>query len=151
MTTVPPSYAAPNAPPAQPPKSKWGCGRIALVGCSILTVIGVIGCAALLVLYLGMVKSTGAYKDARDRAVHDPRVIAALGNPVKAGWWVTGSVNIDDKGGFARIEFPISGSKAGGKVEAHATHDTDNWKFVRLIVHPDSGPDIDLLNPPAVP
>ena len=116
MTAAAPQYIPPQQPGQQPPPQKSGCLKWFLIGCSALIVLGIAFVAVLVFVVFGAIKSTDAYKGARDRAVNDPRVIAALGSPVETGWWVKGSVNVDNDGGHANITFPISGPKGKGTI-----------------------------------
>ena len=143
-----------NVPPQQPqpqpqqPQQKSGCLKWLLIGCSALFILGCAAAVVLVLFVFGAIKSTDVYKGARDRAINDPRVIAALGTPIETGWWVSGSVNVNTTdGGHANIKFPISGPKNKAKVEAVATIDpsTGKWVYTRLMVLPDGGPPIDLL------
>lgn len=134
-------------PPQQPaqPSSSSGCLKIGLIGCAVLCVIGVVAVAVLVIFVLGMVKSTDAYKGARDRVIHDPRVVERLGAPVETGWWVKGSVNVKDHQGDANITFPIHGPKGAATVYAVAERQGNRWQYNELRVATDSGPPIDLL------
>jgi len=145
MTAAAPQYIPPQPQNAPVPKQRSGCLKWALIGCSAVFVLGVVLCAVLVVVVFGAIKSTDAYKGARDMAVHDPRVVAAIGSPIETGWWVMGSVNVDMNGGHADIKFPISGPKGHAKVEAIATRGADKWVYSKLLVTPDGGPPIDLL------
>jgi len=145
MTAAAPQYIPPQAAGQQPPPQKSGCLKWLAIGCSVIFVIGIACVAVLVFVVFGAIKATDAYKNAVDRAISDPRVIAALGSPVEPGWWVKGSVNVDNDGGHANISFPISGPKGKAMVEAVATRNVDKWVYTKLQVHPDGGPPIDLL------
>jgi hypothetical protein len=141
------TYTPPPPPGAVPPPKKGGCLKWALIGCLAAIVIGLLGIAAIVIVVFGAIKSTDAYKGARDQAQRDPRVIEALGTPIESGIWVMGNVNVDTNGGNADFEFPISGPKSPAKVHAIATRDTSGWHYSLLTVTPRSGPPIDLLKP----
>lgn len=145
MTAAAPQYIPPQPQGMQPPQQKSGCLKWFLIGCSVLFVLGAAFLAVLVFVVFGAIKSTDAYKGARDKATHDPRVIAALGSPVEAGFWVSGSANVDTNGGHADFKFPISGPKGKGTVEAVATREPDKWVYTKLMAYPDGGPPIDLL------
>ena len=144
MTTNTPP---PPVPGVVPPPKKGGCLKWGLIGCLVALVIGVLGIAAIVVIVFGAIKSTDAYKGARDQAQRDPRVIAALGTPIETGIWVAGNVNVDNNGGNADFTFPIHGPKGEAKVHAVATRDTSGWHYSLLTVAPRNGPAIDLLKP----
>ena len=149
------NYAPPPPPPpqgtyvpppqGQPPAQKSGCGKIACIGCSILAILGIIGCIVLGVVVVGAMKSTDAYKEARDRAIHDPRVIELLGSPVEPSMFAWGSVHVDNDGGKASIFFPISGPKGKAIVHAEATRGVNGWTYSELTVQQKNAT-IDLLH-----
>lgn len=169
MSSIPPSSIPPytqpqgsyNPPPpmtpagggAPQPAPKSGCGKIACVGCSILTVVGVVAVFCLVFFVFRLIKSSDVYREASDRAMRDPRVIAALGEPITTGFWVGGNVKIDNNRGTADFRFPISGPKGKAVVHAVAWRDEREWHYTTLRVRPDSGPSIDLSEPeaPATP
>ena len=143
MTAANPQYIPPQQPGQQPPpQQSSGCLKWTLIGCSVLLVLLVGGIAVFGYGVVTLMKKSDAYKGARDRAISDPRVTAALGAPVDTGWWVKGSLG--DKG--ASIDFPISGPKNKAIVTAVATlNDQGKWVYTQLQVKPDGGPPIDLL------
>ncbi len=130
--------------PQQPPKKGSGCGKIAAIGCVVIIVLCIIAGVVIALGVFTMIKKTDVYQQARDRACNDPRVIAALGEPVKPGFIVTGSVSVDTNGGKANVHFPIKGTKGSAKVDAEATYDGTKWTYSKLLVTPDNGPPIDL-------
>jgi ascorbate-specific PTS system EIIC-type component UlaA len=140
------SAVSPNASVTPPPKES-GCGKAVLIGCGIIAVLGVIVIAVILFGVFYAVHSTDVYKNARDKAINDPRVVAALGSPVEASWWVSGNVHVDNGAGEATLNFPISGPKAKAKVHAEATIEHGDWMYQRLVVTPETGPPIDVLHP----
>ncbi|MHC4199391.1 MAG: cytochrome c oxidase assembly factor Coa1 family protein, partial [Planctomycetota bacterium] len=60
---------------------------------------------------LTLMKSSGAYKVALARVKSHPKVTAALGTPVKEGWFLTGTVNVNGSGENADVSIPLSGPK----------------------------------------
>jgi hypothetical protein len=143
----PQSYQPPPPPQQPPQKSSSGCLKWGAIGCVVILLLGGAFIAVVVGIAFGAIRSTTVYKQARDRAVVDSRVAAALGTPVEAGWWVTGSVHEGNGTGGATIKFPISGPRGKATVDADATLERDSWTYTRLIVHPDHGADIDLLHP----
>lgn len=140
--TQPPQ--APQAPQPDAPPKKSGCAKYAVIGCIVVFLLFVIGCTAIFFVAETAVKSTDLYKGARDRAVNDPRVIAAIG-PSHAGWWVTGSVSTNEDEGSGNVRFPLEGTKGDATVRATATKRGETWEFSRIEVIPDHGAPIDLL------
>jgi len=117
------------------------------IGCVVIILLGAIAAVAVVGIAFGAIKHTDVYRHARDRATSDPRVIARLGPPVEAGWWVTGNVHTENSSGAATVKFPISGSRGKATVDADATLENGSWTYQRIVVHPDGGGDIDVLHP----
>src|SRR2546421_6722188 len=134
MTTVP--HVPPSAPPPQQPQTpkSSGCWKAVAIGCAVIALLGALACAALALIVFGAIKHTDVYRQARDRAVNDPRVIAKLGSPVESGWWVSGNVHTENSTGAATIKFPISGPRGKGMVWADATLEGGAWVYQRLVV-----------------
>ena len=79
------------------------------VGClgSLLVCAGGIG--AIVLIVFGAIKSSDAYTEALERATSNAAVQAALGTPIQAGWFPTGSINTSGSSGSADLAIPISG------------------------------------------
>jgi hypothetical protein len=155
MTVTPPpqpppysgSYTTPHTPGGQPPpKKSSGCGKIALIGCTVILALAIIFVGGLVFFVFGAIKRSDVYTEARNRAAADPRVIATLGEPINTGWWVSGSVHVDNGRGTADITFPIKGPKGEAKVHATASRDTSAWSYSQLTVTPEGGGQIDVLH-----
>src|SRR5437764_12200217 len=139
-------YTPPH--PGQPAQKKSsGCLKIFLIGCSVLIVLGVALVAVLVFIVFGAIKKTDAYKVALAKVKSDPRVIAALGEPVDAGFWVSGKMNINNGKGNADFTFPVSGPKGKATVHAVATTEGQGWQYETLDVTPSNGPPINVLSP----
>ncbi len=139
--------AIPQGPGIAPPPKNSGCLKWAAIGCAVVVMLGAVAMAGVVILVFGAIRSTDAYKDSLRRAQNDPRVIAAIGAPVKPGWYVTGNVNVNNADGTADINYPISGSRGEATVHVVATRSTSGWSYSRMTVDPDKGSSIDLLSP----
>ena len=139
------SYTPPGGAPPPPAKSS-GCWKALAIGCSIILVLGIAAVIAFVVLIVNVAKRSDVYREAFARASSDTRVIERLGTPIEKGWWVIGSVHIDNSEGEANLDFPISGPKGSARVHAVATFD-GNWKYTTLIVRPEGGREVDVLKP----
>lgn len=134
------------AEPAPPPPSSSSGFKIACGGCAALLLIGAACAAGFVVIMVAILKSNDAYRVARNKATTDPRVIAVLGAPIEPSLWVTGSVNTKNGAATAALVFEVKGPRGHATVTLDASHGAgENWKYQRLDVHPDRGPDIDLL------
>jgi len=98
-----------------------------------------------IVVVFGALKQSDVYKTAVSRAKSDPRVTAALGTPVKEGWYLSGNTNVNGGSGDADLSIPISGPKGKGTIYAVATKSAGEWTYSKLVVKIDStGETIDL-------
>jgi hypothetical protein len=132
-----------------PPKKSGGCWKWGAIGCLAVLVIAAIGAGAIVMIVFGAIKSSDVYRGALATAQRDPRVIEALGSPIKGGWWVTGNVGIHGGSGDANIEFSIEGPKGNARVHAVATRQISAWRYSELTVTPvapANSPPIDLLS-----
>ncbi|HUT60800.1 MAG TPA: cytochrome c oxidase assembly factor Coa1 family protein [Phycisphaerae bacterium] len=168
MTTPNPyqqvSPSQPPAPPGEPaggplpplperPRKSWmgrnwpwlvpvGClGSIAIVVVFIVSIVG---------LVFGMLKSNDAYKQGFAQASSHPVVIERLGEPIEAGWLVSGQINVSGGSGHANLSIPISGPKGGATVYVKATKSAGEWTLTCLVVKIDrTGERIELVTEPA--
>jgi hypothetical protein len=116
------------------------------VGC--LGVLAALAAFAGLVLTIAMgsVKATDAYREAVDRAKASPQVLAALGEPVKVGWFVSGKVNVSGPSGDAELSIPLSGPQGKGTLYATARKQAGRWRYEVLEVEVEGRKDrIDLM------
>ncbi len=104
-----------------------------------------IGCLSGLVLFVAFVvsialivfsamKSTDVYKGALTRAQAHPSVIEALGSPIKEGFLLSGSTNVNGASGEANLSIPISGPNGKGIIYVAATKSLGRWNYSGLIV-----------------
>lgn len=134
----------------QPKKKKrtglWiGCGLVALVLlCIAIVVAAATGIAATV---FGTIKSSDVYKQAMAEVGSHPEVAAALGEPVEAGWLVSGSISVENASGEASLAIPISGPKGKGTLYVEATKSAGVWTMDVMAVAVDGRPGrIDLLS-----
>ena len=115
----------------------------------ILVILAVIAIAVAGVFTV--IRKSQVFLDAMQRAQNDPRVVAALGEPVRPSWLVTGSVKTENDNGSADLSVGIEGSKQKGRLSIVATKVDGRWNYSTLRVTPDKGDPIDLLQPPNAP
>ncbi|HEY3052398.1 MAG TPA: cytochrome c oxidase assembly factor Coa1 family protein [Thermoanaerobaculia bacterium] len=140
--TKPPQMVPPQ--PAQPQKTS-GCWKWGAIGCAIVLVVIFAGIAGLVFFVFRVIRTTDVYTQALHRAQTSPAVISVLGEPIAAGWWVSGSVHVKNRNGEASITFPIFGPKGKARVHAEARGRDDIWTYSELTVKPERGPEIDLV------
>ena len=142
-------YTQPSGEPR--PRSWWSRNWkwVVPVGClTPLLLVG--GCVAGIVFFVfSAIKGTDLYEDAVVRAQNDPRVVEALGGPVEAGWWVTGSVNVEGHRGTADFSVPLLGTRKRGTLDVAGTRDGGEWNYSTLRVRVEDGPVIELIPAPA--
>jgi len=143
------------APPLQnAPRPGWWSRNwkwFVPVGC--LTVIAVFAAfiAVIVMVVVGSMKSSDAYKMAMEKAQTDPRVIERLGTPIEAGMFVGGSIKVEGTSGKADLTIPISGPKGEGAIYLDATKFAGDWTFNRLEVGFKGDPNRVNLLEPALP
>jgi len=120
---------------------KWfvptGCFTLLLLfGLFILLIFSVV---------LGSIKSSDAYKQAVARARANPTVVEELGTPIAEGYFVSGSINVQNDSGNADLQIPISGPKGKAVIHAVAVKSAGQWEYSRLTVAIEGQPELDLL------
>ncbi|HYY96856.1 MAG TPA: cytochrome c oxidase assembly factor Coa1 family protein [Pyrinomonadaceae bacterium] len=154
---VQPQYGGPYQPPPQQ-QGCWGRNWKWLVptGCFGLIVLVVAAVAAIFFFAVSAVKSSEVYQFALERARSNPQVVEELGEPIKDGWLVYGSVEMGLGGhGRANFQIPISGPKKSGTIYAEALKDPqvgEDWYYTTLAVEVEGRPDrVDLRSRPHAP
>lgn len=133
-----------NQQPLQPQKSS-GCLKWLAIGCVVAIALGAAGIGGVVYFVFGLIRSSDVYKEALQRARSNPQVVAALGQPIEPGWWVAGSINVENNSGQANFKFPIEGPNGEATVQVTATKKGSQWTYSELSVKPEKGPEIDLL------
>lgn len=109
---------------------KWFVPLVCLWGLAVLAA----SVALILYLVFGLLKTSDAYKDALARAKANPAVVAALGTPIEAGLFVSGSISVSGTSGDAELAIPISGPRGKGTVYVEARKSSGQWGFGKLVV-----------------
>jgi hypothetical protein len=79
-------------------------------------------------------KSADVYKGALARAQAHASVIEALGSPIKEGFLVSGSTNVNGASGETNLSIPISGPNGKGTIYVAASKSLGQWNYSGLIV-----------------
>ena len=95
----------------------------------LLLVIATAFVFGVLALVFGSMKASEPYKYALDLAQHSPAVIERLGEPIEAGMFVSGNIQVDLAGGHADLAIPISGPKGKGTVYVVAEKIAGRWEY----------------------
>ena len=104
-------------------------------------------CGGFMGSIMGSLKQSGAYTSGLEMATSDPRVQEALGEPIEAGWIVSGSVSVNGGSGEAELSVPLQGSKGAGTLYLEADKSAGDWDFDVAKVDV-NGSKIDLLDWP---
>ena len=145
--TKPPS-SMPGAPPQPGETKKSGCGKAALIGCGVAFALLAVFVCGIVYFVFGLIRSDTVYKQALHRAQTNPDVIARLGQPIEPGWWISGSLTVNNASGSANFSFPIAGPNGKATVHVEATRENDRWSYSVMRARPGSGAEIDLLAAP---
>jgi len=100
--------------------------------------------AAILFFVFSMMKSNDAYQHAMELARRNPEVVAALGEPIRDGWLVTGHTEQSGGAGNAQIASSLSGPKGSAQLYVEARMIAGQWHYDALVVKLDGGRQIDL-------
>src|SRR5438876_12314872 len=84
------------------------------VSCFSILVLFVAFVVSIALIVFSAMKSTDVYKGALTRAQAHPSVIEALGSPIKEGFLLSGSTNVNGASGEANLSIPISGQMEKG-------------------------------------
>lgn len=124
-------------PPSRPGwwKRNWKWFVPVTLVCMLLLGAGVI--ALIVTLVMGTVKSSTPYTMALAQAKADPAVIAELGTPIEAGWYVTGSISTSGQNGNADLSIPIHGPNKSATLHVIALKSAmvagmEDWKITKL-------------------
>jgi len=88
-----------------------------------------------------MLRGSDAAQLAIATAVKSPALTQRLGEPLKAGWLVTGNIQVSPGSGHAELAFPISGPKGAGTVYVEARKQSGIWHLRLLQFGNDSSND----------
>lgn len=138
--------SGPEYPPGDEPWKKqsptpWEGGplrKIALPGARLKTALVallVIGIAVLGFALFGLIfRSSAVYQGAMEAARSDERVVQALGEPINAGFFITGEISTSGLSGDASLRIPIYGPNGHGVLYAGARRENGVWRYYTLAV-----------------
>jgi Cytochrome oxidase complex assembly protein 1 len=89
------------------------------------------------------------FQIAMKEAQHSPKVVSVVGETMKNGLFVKGSIQISGARGWAHLAIPISGERGKGTVFIEATRRAGRWEPHLLTFEAETGERIDLLKPPS--
>lgn len=105
----------------------------------VITWIATIGgCATLVGSVPVMLRSSDAFQMTMDAVNADARVKDALGENLRAGFWIGGNLSTKVGGsGSAQFVMPVKGSAGAGTVTAQAVRKDGTWSLHFVAVHVD--------------
>ena len=90
------------------------------------------------------------YSEATELSIYtaesNPVLRQQLGQPLRIGWFISGSIDVQPGEGHAELEIPISGTKGKGKIYSEVKKRAGVWSVQVLQLDVDGTPNqIDLL------
>jgi len=70
----------------------------------------------------------------------DRQVISVLGEPIEAGWFVTGNIKLKGIEGVANMSIPVSGPKGSGTVISRSIKKDGSWVIFLLVLRVNGDP-----------
>jgi hypothetical protein len=97
-------------------------------------------------LIMVLLKQSEAHAMAMRELRGNALVVQTLGEPVEAGFWMTGSVDVKNGSGAATLNIPVSGPKGSGTAYVTATKRFGTWSLDTLVLKIDGGQQIILID-----
>ncbi|HXB19972.1 MAG TPA: cytochrome c oxidase assembly factor Coa1 family protein [Candidatus Solibacter sp.] len=134
-----------------PSRKSWFARNLAWFLPVIIVFFIVTFVAGVVSLVLGVMKSSEPYQHAVQIAIHDPKVINQLGDPVVPGWYATGSINLSGNSGTADLRIPLQGPARKGSLYVIANKHLGRWSYDEIQVRIEGETAaIDLLRGPTI-
>jgi hypothetical protein len=134
-------------------KTWWGRNWkwVVPVGC-LLPLLACGGCiAGVVFIVFGAIRTSEPYTHSLERVQADPRVQAALGAPIEAGWMMSGQIEVSGPSGEADLSYSVAGPKGSATVYVDADKAAGEWTYNTLAVQIDeTGERIDLMSDPGL-
>ena len=122
----------------------FGCG-----GCAFLLLCVAIFAGGIFIVVMGAMRQSDAYNETIKRAQASSELKAALGEPIKPGLLISGSVNINNGVGSANIIVPVNGPAGSASIHTVGSKANGVWTYNEMTATPSKGGQaIDLLKQP---
>lgn len=102
-----------------------------ITGIVLLIVVAVV---VFLFCIFALLRNSDPAKIAFAKVAANPAVLERMGQPIKEGMIITGSINVSVSSGHADLKLPISGPKAKGSIYLTADKKDDQWILESLEV-----------------
>lgn len=133
-----------NMNSALPKRRVWPAVALVIGGFLLFSLVFGI---ALFMSITGSFRHSDVARTAIARAQSDRFLQARLGDPIKMGFMMSGSINESGVTGNADLDIPLHGPKGGGDLYVVATKSAGQWTFSRLEFQEDGSPQrLNLLN-----
>jgi hypothetical protein len=118
----------------QPKRPGWWSRNLLWV-VPVLVVAVLLSIGGFVMAVMTLIKSSDAYRGALARVTASAEVQAALGTPIKDGFFGTASITESGQSGQAVLIIPLSGPKGSAMAYGDVTKRQGKWHFDRLMVH----------------
>jgi len=99
-------------------------------GCLALFVIGALGFGGLFYGFFKLLRNNDPYRDSIAAVQGNPAAIAALGEPIKPGIFMTGNISFNNDSGSVNFRIPVSGPKGKGTIQVRGTRANSHTGWV---------------------
>jgi hypothetical protein len=113
---------------------KWA----APTGCLLMVLLVGAFIGTIFFFVFSMMRSNDAYQHSLEAARHNPEVVAALGQPIEEGWFVSGNYEETGPSGVANFSIPLKGPKGGATIYVEAHKSAGQWNYNTLVVELDA-------------
>lgn len=147
MDNVPPPLSDPVSSQSVGGRNWWQRNWMWFVptGCVTLLILMAIFAGGIVFTVFGVMKTSDPYKVAIERAKANAQVAEALGTPVSAGLFLSGTINVTGGSGNADLSIPISGPKGSATIYVVGTKSEGEWVYSKMNARvAGTGADIDL-------
>jgi hypothetical protein len=128
----------PTEKPRADNRWKWAVAAV--------VVVALLGLLSLFGFVFALLRNSDAARLAIAKAEESPALIERIGQPMQAGWLVTGNVESNPASGQAALVIPLSGPKGAGKLYVEAHKRAGQWQLDLLQFAPDGSAErLDLL------
>ncbi len=108
-----------------------------LVGClwTLGSILIFLLCAGTIAFFIfNVFRSSEPYQMAMAELETNDRAIEVLGQPIKAGYLMSGSLNDSGQSGSADLSIPVSGPRGKGRLQLFALKEEGVWRLRRLVL-----------------
>ena len=114
-----------NSPSWWQRNRKWAgpTGCLAIVTVFVALIIGLIAAV------FGAIRLSDPSETALASAMANPDVVAAIGDPMEIGWFVSGNISVDGSSGEADLSVPVSGPRGSCTVYVIGEKSAGKWNY----------------------